>query len=95
MDQIEKEVKEIEMRNALVEAEKAWETCPMRVVTISLITYTSTAIVFAIIGVRGYLLNALIPTTGFFVSTLSLPPIKKWWIRRKLANVRINIKEEI
>lgn len=95
MNQIEKEVKEIEIRNAIVEAEKAWETCPVRVITISLITYTSTAIVFAIIGVKGYLLNALIPTTGFFVSTLSLPPIKKWWIRRRLENVRISIKEDV
>ena len=82
---IEKEIQQIHERNKRVEAEKAWETSPFRIAIICVITYTTTTIVFAAIGVKLYLLNALIPTIGFFLSTQSLPPIKKWWINRRLG----------
>jgi len=45
-------------------------------------TYIITAIVFYIIGVRNFMLNALIPTVAFYLSTQSLPFIKKWWMRK-------------
>lgn len=79
---IEKEIQQIHERNKRVEAEKAWETSFFRIVIICSVTYITTAIVFAVIGVKLYLLNAFIPTIGFFISTQSLPPIKKWWIDR-------------
>jgi len=81
---IEKEIQQIHERNKRVEAEKAWEVSLFRIVAICVITYITTAIVFATIGVKQYLLNALIPTVGFFLSTQSLPPIKKWWINHRL-----------
>ncbi len=82
---IEDEISQIHVRNARVEAEKAWETSAFRIILVCFMTYSVTAIVFAIIGVRDFLLNALIPTLGFFVSTLSLPSLRKWWIDRKLG----------
>jgi len=82
---IEKEIQQIHKRNRRVEAEKAWEISLFRIAIISFITYVTTATVFAVIGVKLYLLNALIPTIGFLLSTQSLPLIKKWWINRRLG----------
>ena len=80
--EIEKEIELIKERNKKVEADKAWETSNFRVILLSVITYIITAIVFYFIGVRNYLLNALIPAVGFFLSTQSLPFIKKYWIEK-------------
>ena len=82
---IEKEIQQIHERNKRVEAEKDWEGSFSRIFLICLITYVTTAVIFAVIGVELYLLNAFIPTIGFFMSTQSLPPIKKWWINRRLS----------
>jgi hypothetical protein len=81
---INKEIKIIQQRNKRVEAEKAWEVSWLRITLICAITYATTAIVFAMIGVKYYMLNAFIPTIGFLLSTLSLPPVKKRWINRRL-----------
>ncbi|RJO60116.1 hypothetical protein C4544_07205 [candidate division WS5 bacterium] len=78
--EIEKEITEIKNRNKKVEADKAWETSLFRKVLITFFTYIITAIVFYFIGVENYLLSAIIPTTGYFVSIQSLPFIKNWWI---------------
>lgn len=80
IEQLKKEIDLIKERNNRVEADKAWETSNMRAGAIMLMTYVITAVVFYFIGVKNYLLNALIPTVGFYLSTLSLPFIKKWWI---------------
>lgn len=82
---LEKEISSINDRNSRVEAEKAWEASLFRIILICVITYATTALVFAVIGVSNYLLSALIPTIGFFLSTQSLPPIKKWWISKRLG----------
>jgi len=80
IEEIKKEINLIKERNVRVETEKAWETSKFRIVSIVAMTYIITAIVFYFIGVRNFLLNALIPTLGFFLSTQSLPFIKKWWV---------------
>jgi hypothetical protein len=79
---IEKEIEKIKKRNEKVEADKAWETSSFRKSFIVLVTYIITAIVFYLIGVRSYLLNALIPTTGYFLSIQTVPFIKNWWIKK-------------
>jgi hypothetical protein len=79
---IEQEIEQIKERNARVEADKAWETSIFRKVIISVFTYILTAVVFYLIGVREYLLNAFIPTLGYFLSVQSLPFIKSWWIEK-------------
>lgn len=79
-EDIKKEINLIKERNRRVEAEKAWETSRFRIISIVVMTYIITAIVFCFIGVKNFMLNALIPTLGFFLSTQSLPFIKKWWI---------------
>ena len=85
-EEIKRDIELIKERNKRVEADKAWETSKMRVVSIILMTYVITAIVFYFIGVNNFMFNALIPTIGFYLSTLSLPFIKKWWIKKILKN---------
>lgn len=79
---IQKEIEKIKERNKRVEADKAWETSFFRKILLTVFTYIITAIVFYLIGVGNYLLSAIIPTTGYFISIQSLPFIKKWWINK-------------
>jgi len=74
-------IENIEERNKRVENDKAWETSKMRRVFIAIITYTVAAFFMIRIGVPDPWLNAMVPTGGFLLSTLSLPYIKQWWIR--------------
>jgi hypothetical protein len=46
-------------------------------------TFAFTALLFYVLGVSKYLTSALIPTLGFFISTQTLPFIKKWWISKR------------
>lgn len=71
----------IEQRNRRVEADKAWETSFARKVVIGLLTYITISSFMVIIEVRQPLLNALVPTGGFILSTLTLPWIKSIWLR--------------
>ncbi len=77
---LEKEVSLIKERNGRVELDKSWETSTFRIVSIVIMTYIITAVVFYFIGVKNYLLSALIPTVGYYLSTQSLPFIKRWWV---------------
>jgi len=80
MEDVQKEIELIKDRNNRVEADKAWETSKSRIFSVVVMTYIITAIAFYFIGVKNFLLNALIPTVGFYLSTQSLPFIKKRWI---------------
>ncbi|MBW3015554.1 hypothetical protein KY330_03970 [Candidatus Woesearchaeota archaeon] len=82
LNQLEKEIILIKKRNKRVEADKAWETSMFRRVIIAVMTYIVVVLFMWIIDVQDFWLNALVPTAGFMLSTLSLPFIKKWWINR-------------
>ena len=81
---IENQINFINERNKKVEADKAWETSNFRVFSICLITYIVASLVLCFIGNQNFLLNAFIPTIGYFLSTQSLPIIKNWWIEKNL-----------
>ncbi len=36
-----------------------------------------------LIGVTQFWLQAAVPTGGYILSTLSLPWVKRWWVRRQ------------
>lgn len=80
--EIEEELRTIRERNSRVEADKAWETSFFRKALIAAITYVVASAVMYAIGVPNFYLSALIPTLGFLLSTLSIPVIKRWWIRK-------------
>lgn len=84
IEKIEKEIVLIKERNLRVEADKAWEVSGFRIVSITIITYIVAAFVIYFIGAKNFLLSALVPTAGFFLSVQTLPAIKMWWIKRFL-----------
>lgn len=79
---LETEIDLIKERNKRVEVDKAWETSKTRVVSILVMTYIITAIVFYFIGVKNFMLSALIPSVGFYLSVQSLPFIKRMWVNK-------------
>ncbi len=84
--EIESELIELRSRNARVEADKAWETSSSRILSVCAITYVVASVAMFLIGVRNPWLNALIPTLGFFLSTQTLPVLKRRWIKQRLKN---------
>ena len=85
---LEDAVTKIQIRNAKVEANKAWETSGIRILSIAIITYLVITLILNIIGVSQILLNAIIPTVGFLLSIQTLPIIKRWWIKKYLNGPR-------
>lgn len=80
MENILAEISELHARNKRVEAEKAWETSWQRKTFILCITYAFMCFFMNMIGVEKVFINALVPTFGFFLSTLSLGFLKKNFI---------------
>lgn len=84
MSDIEERIKVIEERNNRVTFDKAWETSWARRGLISVITYICAFILLNILGHDGAWKHATVPVMGYLLSTFSLPPIKKIWIKRKM-----------
>ena len=80
LESLEKVVKQIQDRNTKVELEKAWETSFTRRSAILVITYLVAATVMYLIGVDRFMLNAIIPVLGFWLSTFSVSTLKKCWL---------------
>ncbi len=80
---VEKRLQAIEERNARVEFDKAWEVSWTRCFAILVVTYVVVALVLTRIHPEGAWIDAIIPCFGYILSTLSLPPIKAFWIKRK------------
>ena len=78
-NQIEKRIADIEDRNRKVEADKDCETSKTRRLILMFFTYLSIGLYLQVIGIDNPWLNAIVPTVGFFLSTLSLPFIKEYW----------------
>lgn len=79
---VDREIQEIKTRNKRVEADKAWETSIARRGLIATATYIAAATSFAFTNVSNPIGNALIPTAAYVVSTMSLPFVKKWWVKK-------------
>ena len=80
---LEKRVEEIEKRNKRVEQDKLWETSFTRRALLIIFTYLSIALYFKYILQSNPWLNAIVPTLGFWFSTLSLPFFRKIWEKYK------------
>ncbi|MFZ4762061.1 MAG: hypothetical protein ACOYK8_04545 [Alphaproteobacteria bacterium] len=74
-------IEAIKKRNERVEFDKAWEISLTRKCCIAAITYITCYLLMLTIGVEQPFLAALIPTTGFILSTLTLPAAKKFWLQ--------------
>lgn len=81
IQELEERVKKLEARNKGVELNKAWETSYTRRILIIVFTYLTIATYLKfIVGIDPWI-NAIVPATGFLLSTLTLPFFKKLWIQ--------------
>ncbi len=83
MKTIEERVTAIEQRNDRVEIDKSWETSTARTIIIAFLTYIVIVLFFIVANLPRPLINSLVPTTGFVLSTRSLPLFKCVWVRWK------------
>ena len=81
MSDLTKEIEKIKARNARVELEKAWETSLFRKILIAILTYFVIVLFFVFAHLPKPFLNAIVPTIGFLLSTLSLSFFKKIWMK--------------
>ncbi|MCF7834984.1 hypothetical protein K9M48_02920 [Candidatus Gracilibacteria bacterium] len=77
LEQISKELEKIKQRNKKVETDKAWEGSITRKILLMIFTYLALGIYMQVVGINSPRLNAIIPTVGFLLSTLTLPRFKK------------------
>ncbi len=82
LEQLKKDMVQIKERNARVEADKAWETSVTRKILIAVLTYGVIVIFFLVAGLPEPFVSAIVPTTGFLLSTLSVGVVKKWWVSK-------------
>src|SRR5438128_1687873 len=83
MATIEERVEKIEQRNKNVELDKKWETSWTRRGLIALFTYLAIALYLEfVVGIDPWV-NAIVPTVGFLLSTLTLPYFKSLWLKNK------------
>ena len=88
---IEQEIQEIQLRNRRVELDKAWENSWTRKISITITMYAFMIIMMFSLDLPSPFINAIIPTSGFILSTLGLSFVKTAWI--KCRKVTINVKQ--
>ena len=81
MPTLEQQISALQERNKKVEIDKAWETSIFRRFVIIILTYGVIVLVFFIARLPKPFVNAIIPTVGYTLSTLSLPIFKKIWLK--------------
>jgi hypothetical protein len=81
IEELEEKVKKLEERNKRVEVNKAWETSRTRKILLIVFTYLAIALYLKfIVGINPWI-NAVVPSIGFLLSTLTLPFFKKMWLK--------------
>lgn len=83
LEQIKKDIQEIKERNIRVERDKDWETSLFRKILVAVLTYIIIALFFIFAHLPNPFINAIVPTLGFLLSTLSVSFIKKTWIKSR------------
>ena len=78
---LEKRIQKIEERNKKVEKDKVWETSIARKVIIAILTYLIIVLFFLVNHLPNPYVNALVPTLGFILSTLTLNILKELWMK--------------
>lgn len=83
LSRLESEVKAIQNRNARVELDKKWEVSGVRFICVATVTYLTMILIFWSIGATEPTRNALVPTAGYMLSTLSLKAVKNFWLKKQ------------
>lgn len=79
ISQLEKKLQDIEERNRKVESDKAWETSWFRKILLMIFTYLAISLYLQYIVHIDPWINAVVPSIGFLLSTLTLPYFKELW----------------
>jgi hypothetical protein len=79
IEDLEKEIIMIKDRNIRVESDKAWETSWTRRLLLMIFTYLAISLYMKAISLPNPWFNAIVPSIGFLLSTLTLPSFKKLW----------------
>jgi protein-S-isoprenylcysteine O-methyltransferase Ste14 len=80
---LEARVTKLEVRNRRVDLDKAWETSWTRKIVIAVLTYFVVAsYLYFVIKINPWI-NAIVPTVGFLLSTLTIKYLKMQWIKNK------------
>lgn len=82
LENLQKEIDLLKARNKRVELDKAWETSWTRKLVILVLTYIVVVIFFFVSGLGNEFVSAIVPTIGFFLSTLSVPVFRKLWMKK-------------
>ena len=77
-----KDVGQIKERNRKVELDKKWEVSFTRRFLLVTFTYLSIGLYMSAIDIKDPWVNAVVPSIGFLLSTLTLPFFKNLWIKR-------------
>ncbi len=88
LKKIEQEIEKIKIRNSKVEIDKAWETSLSRKILIAVLTYFVIVLFFKFANLSKPFINAIVPTIGFLLSTLSIPFFKRFWIKNIFKKVK-------
>jgi len=78
---LEKEILAIKDRNKKVETDKAWEISWTRKILLLIFTYLAIGLYLKTINIDKPWLNAIVPSIGFLLSTLTLSYFKNIWER--------------
>lgn len=81
--ELETRIAALELRNQRVEADKAWETSTTRKIAIMVLTYlVVVAYLQFVVGIDPWI-NAVVPVVGFFLSTITISALKKFWLSHR------------
>lgn len=83
IQQLTDRITTLEERNKRVETDKAWETSWTRKISIMILTYFIVVSYLAFVVHVDPWINAVVPVVGFFLSTLTISVIKKFWTNSK------------
>ena len=79
LSELEKQIDLINKRNRKVEQDKKWETSLTRRISLMIFTYLAIGLYLQAIEIDRPWINAIVPTIGFFLSTLTLPFFRQIW----------------
>ena len=80
IEDLEKEIEKLKDRNKRVEMDKAWEASLTRRILLIVFTYLAIGFYLSAINVENPWINAVVPSIGFLLSSLTLSYFKNLWI---------------
>lgn len=88
VEELENKIENIQIRNTRVEGDKAWETSLIRILLIICFTYIFATLYLYVADTTNPFLGAIVPCAGFFLSTLTIKPIKKFYLKKRSEKLK-------